>query len=186
MRTFISLEIPEEIKKEVGKIQNDLKTAGVQARWVKPEITHLTLAFLGETALDKISPLGIILENAAKEISSINLQLEQVSFFPSPVKARIIYLSLSGEIGKLNTLALKIRKKLKKEKIWFDEKQFSNHLTLGRFKRRQNLREIIPKMKIKKIKFIGQTIALKESQLTPQGPIYKTIKEISLALASKK
>ena len=186
MRVFISLEIPKEIKEEIGKIQNNLKTAGIQARWVKPEIAHLTLAFLGETTPDKISPLGMILENAAKEISPVNLQLEQVSCFPSPAKARIIFLSLGGEIGKLNALASKIRQELKKEKIWFDEKPFVFHLTLARLKNRQNLEKFIPNIKIKKIKFIGQTIALKESRLTPQGPIYKTLKETSLALASKK
>jgi 2'-5' RNA ligase len=54
MRIFIALEIPEKIKKEISKTQNQLKSSGVQARLVKPNNTHLTLVFLGETAPNKV------------------------------------------------------------------------------------------------------------------------------------
>ena len=110
MRIFIALEIPEKIKKEIGKIQNQLKNPGGQTHWVKPENTHITLVFLGETAPNKVGEIAKILKEAAAQISPINLWLEKIDAFPSPAKAKIIYLSLKGEMGKLNALVLKIQK----------------------------------------------------------------------------
>lgn len=180
MRAFISLELPEEIKSEVSKIQKELAQAGAQAKWVKPEITHLTLAFLGSITPDKVEPIGNILEVAASQIKPAQLHFLKIGCFPSPTKARIVFIDLGGELGKLNALDLKMRKGLKKERIWFDKKPFVSHITLGRIKRKQNLTEIIRKIKIKNVKFTASEIALTKSTLTESGPIYTKIKHISL------
>jgi len=186
MRIFIALELPEKIKKEISKTQNQLKTVGIKARWVKPEITHLTLVFLGEIAPNKVGEIAKILKEASSQISPINLWLEKIDAFPSLAKAKIIYLSLKGEMGKLNALVLKIQKGLKKQKIAFDQKPFVPHLTLGRLKKLQNLTWLLSKIKIPRRHFFTNKLFLIQSTLTSQGPIYKTLKEISLALVSKK
>lgn len=173
MRAFIALELPEETKKEIGKIQRDLKKAGVQARWVKPELSHLTLAFLGSITPDKIKPLSDILNEVAYQIKSVQLHLSKIGCFPSPARARIVFVDLGGELGKLNALAIKTRKGLKKEKIFFDKKPFVSHITLGRIKRKQNLTQLIKKIKIKKANFIASEVSLTKSILTKSGPIYQ-------------
>jgi len=180
MRIFIALEIPKKIKEEISKTQNQLKAAGIQARWVKPEIAHLTLIFLGETAPNKVGEIEKILKEAGSQISPVNLWLEKVDCFPSPTKAKIIHLSLKGELGKLNTLALKIRKLLKKQKINFDQKPFVPHLTLGRLKKPQNVSEILSKIKILRQNFFVYQLLLIQSTLTSQGPIYKTLRSLEL------
>ena len=48
MRTFIAIEIPEEIKQQMAEIQGRLKDTGIDASWPRPEGIHLTLKFLGE------------------------------------------------------------------------------------------------------------------------------------------
>jgi len=180
MRAFIALETPERVKKELDNIQKELKTKGIQARLVRPEIAHLTLSFLGEIPQNKIARVEKILEKAVQENSPVKLRLNKVGCFPSLLKARIIFLSLEGELGKLNALVLKICKNLKKENIWFDKKLFVPHLTLGRLKNQQNLEGIIKKIKVCKIEFLGEKISLIQSTLTPQGPIYKTLSSFSL------
>lgn len=181
MRAFIALELPEEIKTEISKIQWDLKKAGVQARWVNPEIAHLTLAFLGSITPNKIESIGNILEAAASQIKPVQIHLLKIGCFPSPSKARIIFVELGGELGKLNALAIKIRKQLKKEKIYFDKKPFVNHITLGRIKKRQDLTQLIKKTKIKKVKFVASEVSLTKSILTESGPIYTQLQCVSLA-----
>jgi len=180
MRVFIALEIPEKVKRELAKIQKELKTKEIQARWVKPEITHLTLAFLREITQNKIAGGEKILEKIAQENSTIKLRLNKVGCFPSPLRARTIFLSLEGELGKLKALALKISKNLKKENLWFDKKPFVPHLTLGRLKNQQNLEKTIKKIKVHKIEFLGEKISLVQSTLTPQGPIYKILCSFNL------
>lgn len=181
MRAFIALELPEETKKEINKIQQDLKEAGVQARWIKPKLSHLTLAFLGSITPDKIKPIEKILDKVASQIKPIQLHLLKIDCFPSSSRARIIFVDLGGELGKLNALSLKIRKRLKKEKIYFDKKPFVSHATLGRIKKRQDLTQLIRKIKVKKMKFVASEVSLNKSTLTETGPIYQKLKCVSLA-----
>jgi len=180
MRVFIALEIPEKINKKISKTQNQLKSSGIQARLVKPKNTHLTLVFLGETAPNKVGEIEKILKEVSDQISPVNLRLEKVDYFPSPAKAKIIYLSLKGELGKLNALALKIRKLLKKQKIKFDQKPFVPHLTLGRLKKPQDVSGLLSKIKILRQEFFVHHLKLIQSTLTPQGPIYKTLASFEL------
>ena len=106
MRTFIALELPNRIKKNLERIQKDLTEAGVQARWVKPELSHLTLAFLGSITPDKVEPITKILEEVASQIKLVQLHFLKIGCFPSPARARIIFIDLGGELGKLNALAI--------------------------------------------------------------------------------
>jgi len=180
MRTFIALELPNRIKRDLEGIQKDLIRAGVQARWVKPEISHLTLAFLGSITPDKVEPIGNILDEVARQIKPVQLHFLKIGCFPSPTRARIVFVDLGGELGKLNALAIKIRKRLKKEKIFFDEKPFVSHITLGRIKKRHNLTQLIRKTKIKKVKFVASEVNLTKSTLTESGSIYTKISCASL------
>jgi len=180
MRLFIALEIPQKVKEEIAAIQKKLKTENISGRWVKPEITHLTLVFLGETAPNKIGNIKKILNGASTQISPINLWLEKIDAFPSPGKAKIIHLPLKGEVGKLNALILKIQKSLIKQKVYFDKKPFVPHLTVGRLKKPQNLTLLLSKIKIPHREFFSNKLNLIQSILTPQGPIYKTLRSFDL------
>lgn len=181
MRAFIGLELPSQVKKEISQIQNQLQKAGVQAKWVKPEIAHLTLAFLGEVTPNKIETVENIIEEVATQIKPAKLKLDQIGFSPSAEKARIIFIDLSGELGKLNALAQKIRKRLKKEEVWFDKKPFVAHATLGRVKRRQNFTHLINRVKIERVEFTASEVCLNKSTLTEAGPVYEKLKCVSLA-----
>lgn len=180
MRVFIALELPKEIKVKISLIQNELKKAGVQARWIKPEMAHLTLAFLGSTTPDKIKPIEKIIKEVASQIKPINLHSLKINCFPNSRKPRVIYFELGGEVGKLHDLALKIRKGLEKENILFDNKPFAGHITLGRIKQKQNLTELIKKTKIKRVKFEVKEVALTKSTLTKSSSVYNQLKCVNL------
>ena len=102
MRAFIALELPEKVKKEITKIQKKLRKAGAKATWVKPEIIHLTLAFLGSVTHKELEIIHKILEEVAAK--PIQLELSQLGCFPSPERARIIYVDLQGDLKELNSL----------------------------------------------------------------------------------
>lgn len=181
MRTFINLEIPKKIKKDLEKIQKELAKAELRAKWVKPKNSHLTLVFLGKTDPKRIESITQILRKASQEIKPIKLHFLKIDGFPSLKKAKVIFISLGGELGKLYALSLKTRKELKKEKISFDEKPFRAHLTLGRLKKPQNLTEVIKKVKIEQVSFITNQISLTQSQLTPTGPFHTNLKTALIA-----
>jgi 2'-5' RNA ligase len=181
MRAFISLELPAKIKAEIKTIQQDLKKANIQAKWVNPQISHLTLAFLGSIRPNQVEKISQVLEGTGSQIKPVNLYLLRLGCFPNPVKPRVIFVDLAGEKDKLEILNEKIRENLKKEKIWFDKKPFSAHITLGRIKKRKNLTQILKGLRVKKIKFQAKEIVLNKSELDPTGPAYTQLEKVFLA-----
>jgi len=173
IRAFIAIEISKEIKSEISKIQNLLKTAGVEAKWVKPENVHLTVAFLGSIDDEQAAAIKEILTPINRFIEKpANYQLGQIFAFPNALRARVIFVDLSGKIERLTALAIKIRNELKNEKIWFDEKPFVAHLTLGRFKKPKDINQLAEKIIIKKISFAVKEVSLYQSRLTAAGSLY--------------
>jgi 2'-5' RNA ligase len=172
VRAFISLELTTNIKEEIGRVQAELGRAGVQAKWVRPEISHLTLAFFGSITPDKTEVI-----NKSKALA---LESGEIGCFPNPARARIIFLCLKGQLNELEKLVKTIRQGLKRENIWFDEKPFKTHVTLGRLRKKQNLGKIIRQIKTKKINFLAKDVVFYQSVLTANGPVYEKIKAFSL------
>ena len=48
IRTFIALEISNDIRNQITNIQKHLMNKGAELKWIKNENIHLTLRFLGE------------------------------------------------------------------------------------------------------------------------------------------
>jgi len=178
MRIFLALELPEEIKKEIEELQKKLRKAGAKAIWVKPEIAHLTLAFLGSVTHNELEIIHKILGGIT--LRAIRLELDSLGCFPNPERARIIFVELQGDLKELHHLANLIRQNLKKENIQFDDKPFVAHVTLGRVKKRQNLTHILKGVKIRKLEFLAEEINLNQSTLGPSGPKYTKIKTLHL------
>ena len=178
MRVFIALELPEETKKEIGKIQKQLQKTGAKATWVKPEIAHLTFAFLGSVTHKEVEIIHKILDEIT--LRPIKLELGQLGCFPHPERARIIYIDFQGDLKELKELAKLIHHDLKKQKIWFDDKPFAAHVTLGRVRKRPNLTHVLKGIKVKKLEFLAQEITLNQSELGSSGPTYSKLKSVHL------
>lgn len=179
MRAFIALELSQEIKKEIAKIQKQLQRAGAKATWVKPEISHLTLDFFGSVTHKELEIIHKILNQI--KTKPIQLELNSLGCFPHPERARIIFIDLQGDLKELKNLASQIRKNLKKEKIRFDEKPFKAHITLGRVKKRQNLVHVLKGIEVKRIEFLASEITLNQSILGSSGPKYTKLKTLHLS-----
>ena len=66
MRAFIAIELPPEIKQGITKVQEQLRTAGANAGWTRPEGIHLTLKFLGEVEESKTREIMQMLAGATQ------------------------------------------------------------------------------------------------------------------------
>ena len=54
MRVFISIGLPEKVKKKIKKVQKELERQHLFiGNFIKPENLHLTLKFLGEISEEK-------------------------------------------------------------------------------------------------------------------------------------
>ena len=180
-RTFIAIKIPFA-KQEMGII-TDIKDAlkKEKIKWVESWNLHITLFFLGDTDDNIIQPLTEKLVKQLKTTKYFNLVLKGLGVFKSIRDPKVIWIGINKS-SELQMLKNEI------DAIMFDfgfkanEREFKPHLTLGRVKfihNKTEFKDLIEKYKETEFgKVVIDKVIFYESRLTPQGPVYKTIKEI--------
>lgn len=176
MRLFIAIELPDDIKKALGRLRIDIPGA----RWVPLEQIHLTLAFLGE--LDENS-LGLLTSELSKiHAPEFKLRFTATGCFPDRRRPRVLWVGLEPE-ARLISLAAKVRAAALACGIQQEERRFSPHITLARLKSPaaresgafldQQLSKNFPAHSVR-------AFILYQSCLTPQGAIHTQINSFPL------
>lgn len=172
MRVFIAVDLPEEIKKEIKKVQKLLPE--FLGKKTEEENLHLTLKFLGEIDEKKIEEIKRRLEEI-KEIR-FEAEIDALGFFNEDF-IKIIWLHLDG----CEKLQKEVDEKLKD--LLPKEKRFMSHLTIARvknIKNKENFLKKFNKIKINPLSFTVESFKLKKSILTASKPIYEDLLEIKL------
>lgn len=189
IRSFIAIELPEEIRKGLGRLEGWLKSQGyTQARWVDPASMHLTLKFLGNITASKIEAITGAIQEAAQGTSPFELEVRNLGAFPNLRRVQVAWAGVSGETDKLNLLQKRIDNNL--AKIGFDPetRPFSSHLTLARMRdqmpltERQQLGQLLASTTFEGGTFTVSSINLMKSQLQRTGAVYHQISSVSLAI----
>jgi 2'-5' RNA ligase len=184
MRTFIAIEIPEEIKRQMTEVQNGLRNSGVDASWPRPEGIHLTLKFLGEVPEAKLPEIMGILRSAAQGTGVFRLEVAGVGAFPNAKAARVVWVGLSGDVEKLNRLQDAVEKGMADIGFARENRAFTPHLTLGRIKYIRSRDVWLNALNgIKDVKFAGfdvRAISLMKSELKRSGAVYTEMGNVEL------
>ena len=173
MRLFIAIEIPEDAKEYITKIQENIDNTTNKIRFVDKNQIHLTLKFLGEVQPNITEEINGNLKKIA--FKPFSVVLNSVGVFPSESYIRVIWIGFKPEDPILK-LQNNIDENLKR--LFKKEKNFKPHLTLARVKYIENKEDFIDKLK--KIKIENKRIdvndfKLVKSTLTPEGPIYEDL-----------
>jgi 2'-5' RNA ligase len=174
IRAFVAIQLPKEVKRalaEVSRMLADQVPTGA-VRWVKPERMHLTLRFLGETAVDKLPALAAGLDHIGPRHEGFSLHLNQLDCFPNSRRPRVLWVGIEGDVGRLQALKRDIDATLVPLGWAADNRPFRAHLTLGRVRDSRSLRDLDWSAQVEQISLPVSTIHLIESQLYPSGPVY--------------
>ena len=179
MRAFIAVELDEKIRENCRRIMNRLMTSDADVKWVKPSNMHLTLKFLGEIDEPQAEEIKEFIREIASEKYFFETGFSGLGFFPNQRKPRVLWLGINKGIEVLKDLADKIDDKSAVIGIEKEERAFSPHLTLGRFRSLKNFDELM-KIVEKNREFDAGTmqvegIHLIQSVLQPAGPVYTKI-----------
>ena len=176
MRTFVAVEIHnDEVLNEIAKIQSDFK---IKVTPVNKQNMHFTLLFLGEVDEKTV-------ENIKKELSSIAFKPIEVKFthigaFPNPRFPRVIWIGVDKVASEqLIDLAAQVEKRL--EPLGFkSDKPFKPHLTIFRIKTKSDdISQTLDKFRTVDLgKEVITELKLKQSVLTPNGPIYSDLQVV--------
>ena len=180
MRTFVAVEISShEVISSIKKFQSEIN---INAKSVEPQNLHFTLQFLGEIS-EEISQK---IKQALKTIqfSSFKVNFKGIGAFPKMKFPRVIWIGTDEEGGNtLNDLAKKVENVLSPLGFTSD-KPFKSHITVFRIKNK--IGDISKEMeRFGTHEFGSQEISnikLKQSVLTPQGPVYSDLEEIKATL----
>lgn len=174
IRAFIALELPGQIRQELARISQALadKAPPRAVRWVKPDKMHLTLRFLGDTAVAQIPAINQALDEWTREQAPFSLHLDRLGCFPNRKRPRVIWVGLQGNEAELFAFKRGIDALLLPFGWEVENKKFQAHLTLGRVKDGRQLANLPWDMQVEPLTFLVTAVALIESRLTSQGPIY--------------
>jgi len=179
-RGFIAIDI--NINPKIEKILEELKNSGAFIKLVELKNIHITIKFLGNMNYDNTEEINDILKNATKNIQPFKIELEGMGVFPNQNYLKIIWIGIKkAEI--LTDITQKIDYDLNNAGHIIKVQKFYPHITIGRVKTAKNkekILEIINKYKNTKFSEIKiDSIKLKKSELTPEGPIYTDLLEIN-------
>jgi RNA 2',3'-cyclic 3'-phosphodiesterase len=176
IRAFVALTLPAAVQDYLGAVMADLKahTTKGAVRWVTPERMHLTLRFLGDTAVSQLPALSEALDQLAARQTAFALQLTQLGAFPNQRRPRVIWVGLGGETAVLARLKQQLDEALVPLGWPLEEKPFKPHLTLGRVKDGRVGEQIPWQARVGQLAVPVTAVHLIESELRPDGPRYTT------------
>ena len=183
MRTFIAIEIPTEVKSALAALQTELRRAGADVSWTKPENIHLTLNFLGEVDERRIGEVENVCVASAAEFQPFTLSLNDTGVFPNVRQPRVLWVGLAGEIGKTSEMRKRLDDGLALLGFEREEKDFRPHLTIGRVKSNRKIRELLAlagACQVPASPFVVTEIVLMKSELHPAGARYTPVARVPL------
>jgi 2'-5' RNA ligase len=174
IRAFIAVSLSTEAKQEVGRIVSVLagRVPDRSVRWVKPGLLHVTLRFLGETAVSKLPAISKVMDTAAQAQVPLTLQLSGTGCFPNVNRPRVIWIGLAGQLTPLNDFKRDLDVGLETLGWAVEKRPFRPHLTVGRVKDAGKLRGVSLETDVREETVPVTAVHLIESQLTQKGPIY--------------
>ena len=175
-RAFLALELPaaahESAAAAIERLRAQVGTRDV--KWVTPENLHITLRFFGSLDPEHIVRAQAEVQKLNGQFAAIASGWSELGAFPNPRRPQVIWFGLADEAGALKALAGEVNHRLVQAGFGRADKPFRAHVTAGRVRRGRRITWPTTSdcLTIAAPGFSIQQVALMESTLTPQGPVY--------------
>jgi len=179
-RGFIAVEFDAkplaQVLKELGAVDGRLKC-------VEPRNIHMTLKFLGDTKEEHVPRIQEVMETAVEGIQPFDVALKSLGAFPNTGYIKVVWVGLENAEA-LGEMSKRLNTALKDIGYRPEKKPFRPHITLARVKSIRDKRGLVSILDSNQnTEFATQhveRIVLKQSQLTPNGPIYTDLVKANL------
>jgi 2'-5' RNA ligase len=182
-RLFIAVDVEMQngFQRLTQQLKADLKNDDIV--WVKNDVQHLTLRFLGETPEAKIPSIANALSIGAKSSQRFELQLDKMGVFGSKYAPAVLWYGFS-EFSAFQNLFQKIERELVQIGLEENYGNFVPHITVGRIKKvdhKKRFWETINNLQPQFSQAIPvRSLKLMQSKLNNDGPVYQTLYEFEL------
>lgn len=184
-RLFIAVPIPDAIKDKIDEILGETRASvSKDIRFLKKDIWHLTLVFLGYQEELSAPRIEEAMREAAAEFGkSLPVIFESVSYGPPGRTPRMIWLNTA----RVTSNEMSVLKKVLEEKLqaagirWQRENRpYEGHVTLARFapaSGRLKLEELGNEINLE---YSAPSLDLMESRLLREGAEYSQVSSVAL------
>jgi len=181
-RVFIAIDIDDEFRYKIGKVINMLNGLNLpDIRLVKTDNIHITLKFLNTIDEERINDVLEALTGIGNRFSITKSRVTKFGVFPNMKKPHVLWLGIDNSKEQFSKIAQFIDNSLGVYGFEKDNRPFSPHITLGRFKKPiHDLPTYFNKLDKPEIDINISTVSVYESKLYQSGPIYRVIKTFHL------
>jgi RNA 2',3'-cyclic 3'-phosphodiesterase len=178
VRAFVAIDLPMEIREKIGESQTILARSGGRLSIVDPVNLHITVKFLGEVDPALIDPIIRALQSVRAGPFEITVGCAVCN---PPKRPRVVWCDIM-DAGQSVEIAREVDALLEPLGFPREKRPFRPHATLARVK------EFDPSL-LRQAACTPQepvgtctvtSIKLKKSTLTPRGPIYEDLAEVTL------
>jgi 2'-5' RNA ligase len=187
VRSFIAIELPDELRQGLARLQARLKVDKPRIKWVDPSSIHLTLKFLGSVDLAMIEAITQAMNESARSIPPFQLEVQELGAFPNLKRVQVVWVGLGGELDRLGQLQRLLEARLSRLGFAPEQRLFKPHLTLARLgneaslEERQSFGQLIAATNFEPGYGIKvEILSLMKSQLTREGAIYSRLSSAEL------
>ncbi len=189
-RLFIAVELPDDVRIRLEKIRRVLQSAGWQARWTRPETTHLTLKFFGNRPVDSVERLEAGIRSVLTSERRFELWTAEMGMFPNWRRPRVIWLGIQDRSGALTRIASAVELESRRLGIEPEERPFRPHLTIARVhpEQRESIQDVEEHFeqlgRLQPMRIAVNHLTLYRSDLRSNGPIYTAVERFGLGTES--
>ena len=183
VRLFVAVAVPAALASTAFEVRPDIPAL----RRVRPELMHVTLAFLGAVLDERLDDVAAAVRDGAAGRHAFAVSFDTLGRFPLNGAPTVAWLGIGRGASEITALAEAVRRALAAREISFDPKPFRPHLTLGRVREgagRDEVRAIaaaIERGRVPPLVFTVREVSVMESVLSSKGPRYTARAVVPLA-----
>jgi 2'-5' RNA ligase len=135
LRLFVGIDIGAAWTETLSSVAESLAPAiGRNGRWVRPELYHVTVLFLGNQPPAAVAAISEALAGAASAVQPFELRLREVVRFGRHEHGALVA-AVDDPSGTLQDLRARLDEALRRHRIAFDARGLVPHVTLARPRR---------------------------------------------------
>jgi 2'-5' RNA ligase len=182
VRTFIAIELPQEVREYLESRQTDLASAGGDVKWVRTDDIHLTLVFLGNVPVEEIAAVAAAVRGVAALMGPIRLQAGGAGCFPPHGRPRVVWIGIEEPTGALARLQGAVAEATERFAERSERREYKAHLTVGRVRGGRGAEELSEAVAAladaKGPEFEAAEVVIFESVLAREGPTYMPLARV--------
>ncbi len=175
VRLFAAVIPPAPVSDALEVFVEPRRYADPELRWVRRDNWHLTLAFFGDVADERVEPLAEALDGVRG--APFRVVLDGAGAFPDPAAGRVLFWAATEGAAELSALSRRVRTAADRVGVASDNAKHRPHLTLARRRRPAELTRWVHVVdSFPPNSFEVGSFALIQSELRPSGAHYRVLR----------